>query len=92
MKIVPNSIGNYSPNYLREVQAKEVKAKAEAREASAVALPGNKPASEKITGEELKFFTNLYPENKSEIIDYHFYQKSGRMSGVSVGSLFDKRG
>ncbi len=81
MKIESNNIGNYAPKYIQNVK------------------PNIKPAqisenaaTEKINDDEKKFFMNLYPENKNEIVDYHFYQKTGKMSGVSVGSLFDKRG
>ena len=45
-----------------------------------------------ISTEERDFFLNLYPENKEEIMDYHHYLRSGKMSGVSLGSLFDRRG
>ena len=45
-----------------------------------------------VTGEEKAFFVNMYPEQKTEIMDYHFYQRSGKMNGVSVGSMFDRRG
>ena len=45
-----------------------------------------------ISTEERDFFLNLYPENKEEIMDYHHYLRSGKMSGVSLGSIFDRRG
>ena len=45
-----------------------------------------------ISNDERDFFLNLYPDNKEEIIDYHHYLRSGKMSGVSLGSLFDRRG
>ncbi len=49
------------------------------------------PAAENVTKEEKDFFVGLYPEQKQEIADYHFYQRTGKMSGVSVGSLLDRR-
>lgn len=56
----------------------------------------NKPSpakvSEELSSEEKNFFINRYPEKKDEISDYHFYQKTGKMSGVSIGQLFDRRG
>lgn len=45
-----------------------------------------------ITTDEKSFFVKLFPENKTEIMDYHFYGRGGKMSGVSIGSQFDKRG
>ena len=48
-------------------------------------------AAAAISTEEKAFFINMYPEQKTEIQDYHFYQRSGKMSGVSVGSMFDRR-
>jgi hypothetical protein len=48
--------------------------------------------SVKVSSDEKNFFEKLYPEKKSEIMDYHFYGREGKMSGVSVGSQFDKRG
>lgn len=44
-----------------------------------------------ISTEEKAFFVNMYPEQKTEIMDYHFYQRSGKMNGVAVGSMFDRR-
>ncbi len=56
----------------------------------------NKPSApkrnEELSAEEKNFFINQYPEKKDEISDYHFYQKTGKMSGVNVGQHFDRRG
>jgi hypothetical protein len=80
MLISTNSIGNYVPG----IQPK-----------GASTLPQNDEAGktfEKINNDEKQFFAELYPERKTEILDYHFYQRSGKMSGVSVGSNIDRRG
>lgn len=83
MKISTNSVGNYSPSAIRN----NLSAK------SNNSLPKEAlKDSETITAEEKQFFVDKYPENKKEIMDHHFYQKSGKLSGVNVGSLFDKRG
>ena len=50
------------------------------------------PEQIKITEEEKQFFSGIYPDKKEAIMDYHFYQKDGRMSGVSLGTLIDRRG
>ncbi|HEX2960363.1 MAG: hypothetical protein ACM3UR_05250 [Bacteroidota bacterium] len=84
MKISTNNIGNYGPGYTQQVKAKP--------RINNEAAIGSLQKNEKINNEEKNFFINLYPENKKEITDYHFYQKSGKMSGVALGSLFDKRG
>lgn len=84
MKISTNNIGNYGPGYTQQVKAKP-------RVTNETAV-NSLQKSEKINSEEKDFFINLYPGNKKEIADYHFYQKSGKMSGVALGSLFDRRG
>lgn len=81
MKITANTIGNYSPMYIGNTQ----------KAPEPVSVP-ELVQSEKINDDEKKFFMNLYPESKKEIIDYYFYKKSGKMAGVAVGSLFDRRG
>ncbi len=45
-----------------------------------------------LTGEEKKYFIDRYPAKKNEIIDYHFYGRSGKMEGVKLGNFIDKRG
>lgn len=88
MKITANPVGNYGPGYTPSV-------KPQSKPAESFSLPGvntGKVEKGSLTSEEKDFFVNMYPQNKNEIIDYHFYQKSGKMSGVSVGSLFDRRG
>ncbi len=89
MKITTNMIGNYSPqifsNPVKQTKQNEAPVKAEAK-------PAAQAPKNNLTTDEKKFFMDLYPQNKSEIVDYHFYQKSGEMSGVKIGSLFDKRG
>ena len=80
MKISTNSFGNYNP--IRANQTVNIN-KVE---------PQKNNDSLKVTSEEKKFFTNMYPENKEQIDGYHFYNKDGDKKGVSLGSLFDKRG
>lgn len=89
MKITTNMIGNYSPQMI----SNPVKhAKQSGMEGKIENKPAVKTQQNSLTSDEKNFFMDLYPQNKSEIIDYHFYQRSGKMSGVKVGSLFDKRG
>lgn len=83
MKINTNAVGNYSPYNLRVNNVKQPANIVKTEESN---------KTDVVTKEEKNFFTKMYPENKNEIIDYHFYKSSGKMSGVSVGSLFDKRG
>lgn len=80
MKVSTNSIGNYKPVITQKsnnIQNIQAKKAAEAL---------------KVSIEEKKFFTKLYPEEKDQIDNYHFYNKDGDKNGVSLGSLFDKRG
>jgi len=81
MKISTNPIGNYAPNYTSRTVTKTPEV-AQPKKVETVALTKN----------EKEFFIKKYPENKADITDYHFYQKEGVMSGVSVGNLFDRRG
>ena len=87
MKIDSNAIGNYTLTSLRKVnnsvKAGEVKKPAQTNEVS---------HNQDVSIDEKKFFAGLYPEKKTEIMDYHFYQKTGKMNGVVKGSLFNKRG
>lgn len=79
MKITTNSFGNYSPGFVNKTQ----------QTPAAASQPND---ADKISKEEKKFFANLYPEKKSEIMDYQFYNSKGKVSGVTIGSLFDRRG
>ncbi|MFH1194277.1 MAG: hypothetical protein V1720_01115 [bacterium] len=81
MKITNNVAGNYNPYAIKNTVPKD-----------AVPKQIVTKAAENISTEEKNFFARLYPEKKSEIIDYHFYQRSGEMKGVSIGSTFDRRG
>lgn len=45
-----------------------------------------------ITNEEKQFFAKLYPDSKEDVMNYHFYHKNGKMQGVTLGTVFDKRG
>ena len=89
MKITTNVIGNYSPqlvnNSARISKKNDLPGKSEPK-------PAVQAKQDNLTTDEKKYFMGLYPENKSEITDYHFYKKSGEMSGVKIGSLYDKRG
>jgi hypothetical protein len=76
MKISTNNIGNYSVQQLQ----RNVDNKSQISD------------GEDLNEKEKDFFIKRYPQKKDDIIDYHFYQKSGKMSGVKVGSLFDKKG
>ncbi len=86
MKISTNMIGNYGPQISRGVP-KQTKA------TEAFELPKSNKVEEKsvITPDEKKFFVDMYPDSKTEIVN-HFYSKNGKMTGVKVGSLFNRRG
>ena len=78
MKVTTNTVGNYSPAYFKQAVNKT--------EAS------QKTGTEKISTEEKKFFANLYPVQQEEVMGYQFYNSKGKVSGLHVGSLFDRRG
>ena len=79
MKINTNSIGNYGQDYMKSspVNRSELL---------------QKTSIENISSEEKIFFAKLYPAQKDEIMGYQFYNSKGKISGLHVGSLFDKRG
>lgn len=80
MKISTNSIGNYNPIITNK------------KSNALVIDPKKNVEVTNVTKEEKQFFTKLYPKDTDQIENYHFYNKSGDKNGVSVGSLFDKRG
>jgi hypothetical protein len=79
MKITTNSIGNYGQTYLKPnvVDRNE---------------QIQKTNKDNISTDEKTFFAKLYPAQKDEILGYQFYNLKGKISGVHVGSLFDRRG
>ena len=88
MRIGTNPIGNYSPVYKKTAVSNTVKTNSVAQTAkTAVAEP-----TSALNKTEKAFFSKMYPENTAKIMDHHFYMKNGNMSGVTVGSLFDRRG
>jgi len=79
MKIATNNIGNYSLRNINTSPARTVKAEQVAE----------KPPT--ISNKEKEFFSKMYPTQRDEIINYHFYSKSGERSGVTVGKNIDRR-
>ncbi|PKL83954.1 MAG: hypothetical protein CVV24_02245 [Ignavibacteriae bacterium HGW-Ignavibacteriae-3] len=79
MKVSTNSIGNYQPSYIRTNAVTRNDAV-------------QKTEKENISVEEKKFFAELYPGRRDEIAGYQSYNSKGKVSGVHVGSLFDRRG
>lgn len=89
MKISMNNIGNYTPRMKTNT---DISQKFNIDTKNDLKTKSTETADSAVTPEEKNYFMNLYPENKNEISDYHFYQKSGKMSGVKIGSLLDRRG
>lgn len=85
MKISTNTIGNYSPTFVQ-------KNNAALPQSEAVQPETAKTDKISLSSNEKQFFAKMYPDKTSEIMDYHFYQKSGKMSGVSLGTIIDRRG
>ena len=83
MKIENNGVGNYGPT-IKKNQALLNKPTGEISE--------KVKDDTKLSQDEKKYFANLYPESTKEIMDYHFYERNGKMSGVKLGSNFDRRG
>lgn len=85
MKIGTNSIGNYGFKISKSSE-EQIKLRPQTENNS------QNQNENKISNEEKNFFKTLYPTSTEEIANYHFYESSGRMSGVKLGSLFDRRG
>jgi len=89
MRIDMNPVGNYSQINFRKVNNQSKPTETIAQE-NTKSTGQSKQAA--LTPEEKTFFANMYPANKTDVIDYHFYEKSGKLSGVKIGSLIDRRG
>lgn len=44
-----------------------------------------------INTEEKQFFANMFPEKKTEVMNYDFYNRAGKISAPQIGSLVDRR-
>lgn len=80
MAVNMNSIGNYDAKSISN-SFKKINTKNQST-----------GAAENIDSEEKMFFAKLYPEKGNEIMNYSFYERTGKMNGVSVGTNFDKKG
>jgi hypothetical protein len=96
MKVNTDIAGNYSPQSIRQKpesvqQERKIK---NSRDEEKFGAPDKEKikTGKNISEEEKNFFAEMYPLNKNEIMEYHYYQKTGKPSGISLGSLFDKKG
>jgi hypothetical protein len=80
MAVNMNPVGNYTPYGLNS----NVNNKPNVKNAAV-------SQGENINSDEKKFFAGMYPTKKSEIMEY-YYEKSGRMNGISLGTNIDRRG
>ena len=81
MAVSMNSIGNYSAYGLNNAKTNKTN------------VNNNAAAkSESINPDEKKFFAEMYPAKQNEIMEYYYYERSGKMNGISVGTNIDRRG
>lgn len=80
MAVSMNSVGNYSAYGLNHAKTSKTNVK------NAFAQ------GENINPDEKKFFAEMYPTKQNEIMEYYYYERSGRMNGISVGTNLDRRG
>jgi len=87
MMIANKITGNYSPyNLTRQNVTPRVKKFQEM-------LTTTEPKeATNVSTDEKKYFIGMYPDKAQEISEYHAYNKSGKMNGIQVGTLFDQRG
>lgn len=80
MKIVQNSNQNFINNITVNSRINR-------------AYSQNVKSSEEILNEKEKhFFAQMFPDKSSEIMEYSFYGKSGKLNNIKIGSHFDRRG
>jgi hypothetical protein len=95
MKVNPENPG-YSPSSIirkKELLTPEEKIEKRYPEKRIAEKPGDEIRMDNnISDDEKTFFAEMYPMSKKDIMDYHYYQRSGKPSGIVLGSLFDKRG
>jgi hypothetical protein len=93
MRIATNNIGNYNPyiNNRSNVTKQSVSVEQTSRLTPKFEL-NNIEASDQLSKEEKTFFAQLYPGQSEEVSDYQFYQSSGKMKSVSIGSIIDRKG
>jgi hypothetical protein len=95
MKVNNDIGGNYSPNSINQKRVsdqQERKIKNSDEEKFGFTDKEKIKTGKNISEEEKIFFAEMYPLNKDEILDYHYYRKTGKPSGIVLGSLFDKKG
>jgi hypothetical protein len=95
MKVNTEISGNYSLGAVsskRQAARHEREIKDTAGEKYSGFNGKEKIKQENISDEEKSFFAKMYPLNQNEIMDYHYYQRTGKPSGLVLGSLFDKKG
>ena len=93
MKIATNNIGNYNPYVTNRIKVSKEPAKVEqTQQLAPKSQVNNIKGSDQLSKEEKTFFAKLYPGQTDEINNYQFYQRTGKMKNVSIGSLIDRRG
>ncbi len=95
MGIGINAIGNYGlySSRIRATNRVAETVKTQATQSAAATTSTNEINRQSVvTDKEKEFFANLYPNQQQAVMDYHFYQRTGEMSGVAVGSIINRRG
>ncbi len=92
MGIGINAIGNYGMYSSRVNPTRKVTQTIKTQQTSQVSKTQSSDSASVITEKEKEFFVNRYPSQKEMIMNYHFYQRNGEVSGVAVGSIINRRG
>ncbi len=92
MGIGINAIGNYGMFSSRINPTRKVAQTIKTQQTSSLGKTQSNNAASVITEKEKEFFVNRYPTQKEMIMNYHFYQRNGEVSGVAVGSIINRRG
>ncbi len=90
MRVNTNTVGNYFPQRTRNIS--NVTRTDNIKKSIEINKIETKSTEQAISVKEKELFAKMYPKQKEEIMEYHYYNKNGAMSGVTVGSLLDRRG
>ena len=77
MKISTNAVDNYILQSVNHVNR---------------AVTNKSQPTGTLSDDEKKFFVKAYPDKKNEVIEYHYYNRKEKLSGVVLGTIVDRKG
>jgi len=77
MKISTNAINNYVLQPVKQANH---------------TVANKKLSAGALSDDEKKFFVKAYPDKKNEVIDYQYYNRKEKLTGVVLGTIVDRKG